>query len=212
MEMITDIAFSASLKLLVLGNAVAVLIGLLALCAPRLLQRLNTAGNLWFSSRKMGRSLDSQIDTDHIFLKYPRVFGVLLILASVLILVKGGGYFIEVPVATGAQLIADLVPIQRSMQSIWEVVWLFSGMVILLGAVVGIVLGILALSRDDLLARLNTAASRNISTRRWSKTLDTVRPDFDKKLLKHPRLWGAVVTAFALYALVILLPLVAHFI
>ena len=209
METLTDVAFSASLMLLVLGNAVAVLIGLLALCAPRVLQRLNTVGDVWFSSRKMGRQIDTQIDTNHIFLKYPRVLGVLLILGSVLILVKGGGFFIGIPVAAGAQLIADLIPIKRSMQSIWEVVWLSSGMVILLGAVVGIVLGILALSRDDLLARLNTAASRNISTRRWSKTLDTVRPDVDKKLLKHPRLWGAVVTAFALYALVILLPLVA---
>ena len=209
MEILTDIAFSASLKLLVLGNAVAVLIGLLALCAPRLLQRLNTAGNHWFSSRKMGRSLDSQIDTDHMFLKYPRVFGVLMILASVLILVKGGGYSIRVSVAIGAQLIADLIPIQRSMQPIWEIVWLSSGIVILLGAVVGIVLGILALSSDKLLARLNTAASRNFSTRRFSKMLDTVQPGIDKKLLEHPRLWGAVVTAFALYALVILLSLAA---
>jgi len=112
-------------------------------------------------------------------------------------------------VATGAQLIADLIPIQRSMQPIWEIVWLSSGIVILLGAVVGIILGILALSSDKLLARLNTAASRNFSTRRFSKMLDTVQPGFDKKLLEHPRLWGTVVTAFALYALVILLPLVA---
>jgi hypothetical protein len=211
METLTDIAFVVSLKLLVLGNVVAVLIGLLALCAPRLLKRLTTAGNLWFSSRKMGRHMDTHINTDHIVLKHPRVSGVLLILASVLVLVKGGGYFITTPPAAGAQLITDLIPIQRSVQSFWEVVWLSLGTFILLGAFAGTVLGVLALSRDDLLARLNTAASRETSTRKWSKTAETVRSSFDKKLLEYPRFLGAVVIAFALYVLVILLPLVAPF-
>ena len=208
METLTDIAFVVSLKLLVLGNVVAVLIGLLALCAPRVLKRLNTAGNLWFSSRKMGRHMDSHIDTDHIVLKHPRVSGVLLILASVLILVKGGGYFVATPPAAGARLITDLIPIQRSVQSFWEVVWLSLGMFILLGAFAGTVLGILALGKDDLLARLNTAANREFSTRNLSKPMDTVRSGFEKKLLEHPRLLGAVVTAFALYVLVTLLPLI----
>ena len=208
MEILTDIVITASLYLLLLGNAVAVLIGILVLCAPQVLQPLNTASSRWFSSRKMGRSLDTHIDTDQIVLNHPRVLGALLIVASVLVLVKGGVYFVMTPPEVGAQLIADLIPVPRSAQPLWEVVWISSGMVILLGALVGAILGVLILIRIDLLARLNIAASREYSVRIWSKSIEIERTGFDKNVLKYPRVWGAVVAVFALYVLVMLLPFV----
>jgi len=209
--MLTDIVITASFYFLLLGNAIAVLIGILLLCAPQVLQRLNTAGNRWFSSRKMGRSLNTHIDTNQIVLSHPRVFGLLLIVASAFVLVDGGTYFVTTPVEVGAQLIADLIPIPISNRPLWEVVWVSSGTFILFGGIAGAILGILMLTRIDLLVRLNVAASREYSGRKLSKPVEIERKGFNETLLKYPRIWGVVVTVIALYVLFGLLPFVASF-
>jgi hypothetical protein len=205
MQSLLEIGVTATLWTLILGNSVAVALGLLALCAPTLLQRFDQWGNLWISSRRAGRPLEVNIDSDGVVLRRPVVSGGLLIAGSALVLVQGGAFFLDTSPAAGAALLSGLFSPGAFTQSFWEIAWLSGAAIILLGALLGLVLGCLVLIRSDLLARLNASASRSYSTRSWLKPVETPHRELEENLLRHPRLWGAVVVLFGVYVLIALI-------
>lgn len=82
-----DILQSALIYLLLLGNLVAFVIGVVVLVRPSLLKNLEAWSNRWVDSDRVLKSVDRRVDiSERIIHGHPRLFGLLVVIGSLYIM------------------------------------------------------------------------------------------------------------------------------
>lgn len=206
MDIAVDIAIDSTIWFFVVGNAAAAALGMLALASPGTVQRLSRRANTWVSSRKLGKPLSVEIHTENAVLRHPRISGSLVLLGGAFVLIAWGRLLLTTPAADGGAMVREMLGLDGVAPAVGEIAWLSFASVVLLGAALAIALGVLTLRHSNLLARVQAHTDRNVSTRAWSKPVETTHPGTELWISGHLRLWGAVVTALAAYVLINLIP------
>jgi len=191
--------------LLIVGNLFAVFVGAMLLVAPDRLASWSRFGDSWISTRKLLKPLEVPHETEGTMLRYPRVLGVLLLLSGLFILIKGGLFISGLSAADGGRLLARFFATTDLPSGAWETLWLSLLGLILLGALLAVAVGVLALFKLEALHQWARLSNRWISTRQALKPLDQPHEGFDHLIRARPRLWGALIMLFALYSCVVLI-------
>ncbi len=189
--------------LLIAGNIFALVVGLLMLALPHRLEALFKVSDRWVSTKRTFEPLDLMHDTDRHVLRYPRVLGSLLIIGSLFILLRGGLFAATMSAAEGGRLLARVFGGKLPLPA-WEVLWLSLVALLLLGALLALLLGILSFYRIETLKRWSAIANRWVATHHVFDPLDTPNYTLNKIVHEKSRLWGALIAACALLALVAL--------
>ncbi|MGA9032979.1 MAG: hypothetical protein WB402_10715 [Sulfuricaulis sp.] len=189
---------------LIFGNLFAFLIGVLMIAAPQRLGDLLKISNRWISTRRMTKPLAIPRQADRTMLRYPRALGAIMLASAALILIKGTIFISGVSVADGGSLLALLYSGVKLSAVVWEVIWVTLIMIILLGAILAIVVGLMSLFKVGKLKDWSESANRWVSTRQLTKPLDMPHYHLDKMVSAKPRLWGGVITALALFSSLVL--------
>lgn len=190
--------------LLIVGNLLALFIGVTMQVAPGKLHTWFGTWVGWITLRRATKPLDIPRDTDRFVLRYPRLLGATLVASASLILIKGALFVAPLSTAAGGQLLARLFPATRLASAAWETLWLSSIWLLALGALLALAVGLLAWLRMDWLAGWSALSNRWISTRRVAKPAAKPYFGLDRRVHARPRLWGGVITLLTLYTLVML--------
>jgi hypothetical protein len=137
-------------------------------------------------------------------LRYPRVLGAIMLASAALILIKGLIFISGVSAADGGRLLARLYSGVSLPTGAWEFIWITLITVILLGAILAIVVGLMSLFKLGKLKHWAESANRWVSTRQLTKPLDMPHYHLDKMVSAKPQLWGGVITALALFSSLVL--------
>jgi len=189
---------------LIFGNLFAFFIGVLMIAAPQRLGTLFRISNRWISTRRMTKPLEKPRQTDRTMLRYPRVLGAIMLASAALILIKGIIFISGVSAADGGRLLARLYDGVNLSAVAWEVMWVTLITIILLGAILAIVVGLMSLFRLGKLKHWAESANRWVSTRQLTKPLDMPHYHLDKMVSAKPQLWGGVITALAFFSSLVL--------
>jgi len=189
---------------LIFGNLFAFFIGVLMIAAPQRLGYLFKISNRWISTRRMTKPLEKPRQADRTMLRYPRVLGAIMLASAALILIKGIIFISGVSAADGGRLLARLYGGVNLSAVVWEVIWITLVMIILLGAILAIVVGLMSLFKLGKLKHWAESANRWVSTRQLTKPLDMPHYHLDKMVSAKPQLWGGVITALALFSSLVL--------
>jgi hypothetical protein len=185
--------------LLIAGNLFALGLGVLLLVVPQKLVGWVGIGARWFSWRRATRALDIKHDTDAMLMRNPRLLGVVLFVSGAIILVRGAMFAMQISTREGGVMLAQFLGSALAPQA-WESVWVSLLSLVLLGALLALAVGLLALVRADLLARFSAFSNRWVTARKATQPLARTYRGLDLMVHTHPRFWGAVITLLALYA------------
>jgi hypothetical protein len=188
---------------LIAGNLAALVVGVLMLSMPQRLASWMHFGRR-FSARRFTKPLEVMHETDAVMLRYPRVLGAVMLAGAVFILVHVAVFLSGVSTAEGGRMLASLFGGRQGASDVWEVLWQSLMALVILGALSSLVIGGLAFFKAETLRHWSAAANRWVSMRRALKPLDAPYYGLDRLVQARPRVWGAVITALALYALVVL--------
>ncbi len=189
--------------LLIAGNIFALFVGILMLAVPHRLEALFKVSDRWVSTKRTFEPLDLMHDADRHVMRYPRVLGSVLIIGALFILIRGGLFAAKMSAAEGGRLLARIFGGSIPAPA-WEVLWLSLVAVLLLGALLALALGVLSFYRMDTLKRWSDIANRWVATHHVFDPLDTPNYTLNKIVHEKSRLWGALITVFALCALIAL--------
>ena len=189
---------------LIFGNLFAFFIGVLMIAAPQRLGNLFRISNRWISTRRMTKPLEKPRQADRAMLRYPRVLGAIMLASAALILIKGIIFISGVNAADGGRLLARLYSGVNLSAVAWEVMWVTLITIILLGAILAIVVGLMSLFKLGKLKHWAESANRWVSTRQLTKPLDMPHYHLDKMVSAKPQLWGGVITALSLFSSLVL--------
>lgn len=193
-------------QLLIAGNLFTLLIGVMMLVAPHRLASMFKVSDRWVSTKRTFEPLDMVHDTDNIALRYPRALGVILVLAAVFILIRGGVFAASLSAADGGRLLARFFGAGKIPSAAWEVLWLNLVAIVLLGALMALVLGLLSFyGKKEILQRLFGLANRWVATHHIFDQLDKPHYGFNKLIHEKSKFWGACITAFSLCAIFLLI-------
>ncbi len=132
-------------QLLIAGNLFTLLVGVLMLVAPQRLAAMFKVSDRWVSTKRAFEPLDMMRETDNFVLRYPRVLGVILLVGAAFILIRGGIFAASLSAAEGGRLLARVFGAGKIPPAVWEIFWLNLVAIVLLGALMALVLGALAL-------------------------------------------------------------------
>jgi len=189
---------------LIFGNLFAFFIGVLMIAAPQRLGNLFRISNRWISTRRMTKPLEKPRQADRAMLRYPRVLGAIMLASAALILIKGIIFISGVSAADGGRLLARLYSGVHLSAGAWEATWLTLIIIILVGAILAIVVGLMSLFKLAKLKHWAESVNRWVSTRQLTKPLDMPHYHLDKRVSAKPQLWGGVITALALFSSLVL--------
>lgn len=193
------------LTLLIIGNGFAVIVGIMLLLVPqRLIELARFMGNKWVSTRTFGKPLDAIHDTDTMLIRYSRTLGVALITGAAFILIQSGILVSQIGTTQGAKVLSSLFHKVNLPLALWESLWVTMLTVMFLGAILALLVGLLAMFRRDILEQISQLASRWVSMRRVLRPLEIPRYGLDNILQRHPRIWGGIITVLATYVLFVL--------
>lgn len=190
---------------LIVGNLFAFAAGVALLLAPR--KVIN-----WFglksahpvSVRRATKSLGIPRDSEKVMLRYPRVLGAVLLAGGVFVLIKGALFVSALTVADGARLLARLFPTAKLGQIGWETLWMLALTLIVLGALLAILVGLLALLRVQTLKNISSFTNRWVSTRQAMKPASRPYYGIDRFVATHPQTLGGVIVLLAVYTLIMI--------
>lgn len=189
--------------LLIAANLFALIVGLLMLTMPHRLEALFKVSDRWVSTKRTFEPLDLMHDTDRRVMRYPRLLGGLLVVGAVFILIRGGLFAAKMSALEGGRLLARVFG-AKLPPAAWEVLWVSLVALLLLGALLALAVGILSFYRRETLARWSALANRWVATHHVFEPLDTPNYTLNKIVHEKSRLWGALISACALAALVAL--------
>lgn len=196
--------------LLIVGNLFAFFIGVLMLVAPQKLGGVFSFANRWVSTRQISKPLAYPHQTDRTLLRYPHVLGAILLVSALLILIKGTIFISAVSVPEGGKLISRLYSGVVLSNVAWELIWIGMIIVIMLGAALAIVVGLMALFQLGTLRGWAESVNRWVSMRQVSKPLETPHYSLDKLVQTQPRFWGGLIILLALFSAIVLWWFVRH--
>lgn len=189
--------------LLIAANIFALIIGVLMISMPHRLGALFKVSDRWVSTKRTFEPLDIAHDTDQRLFRWPRTLGTLLVACSVYVLVRGGMFAWNMDAAEGGRLLAKVFGGRLPAQA-WEVLWITTVSLLLLGAIMALVLGILSFYRLQTLKRWSTFANRWVATHHLFEPLDAPNYTLNRIVHDKSRQWGILVTVCAICALVLL--------
>ena len=189
---------------LVVGNLFALFIGVLMLLAPEHLGKLSALSNRWISIRRMAKPLAKPHQADRAMLRYPRVLGAIMLASAALILVKGTIFISKMSIADGGKLLAGLFSGTSLSSHAWEIIWTGLLATIMVGATLAVVVGLMSLFKLGKLRHWAESANHWVSTRQATKPLDMPHYHLDRLVSAKPRVWGSVITVFALFSALVL--------
>lgn len=193
-------------QLLIAGNLFTLLVGVLMLVAPQRLAAMFKVSDRWVSTKRAFEPLDMMRETDNFVLRYPRVLGVILLVGAAFILIRGGIFAASLSAAEGGRLLARVFGAGKIPPAVWEIFWLNLVAIVLLGALMALVLGVLSLYRkQEILQRLSDFANRWVATHHIFDQLDKPHYGFNKLIHEKSRVWGACIAAFSLGAIFLLI-------
>ncbi len=190
---------SIALWLLLFGNVIAVLVGVLMIIAPQRLARWMHLPNRWISTQAFTERLEQMRDVDSYAFRHARIVGLALLTGALFILVQGGQFVSHLGVADGARLLADLFDGRNLPPALWETLWLSLVALLVLGALLALVVGLLGLFGQSWLQGFSRVVNRWVSTRRGTEALDVPHYPLDTIIRDRPRLWGAVIVLLGTY-------------
>lgn len=191
--------------LLVFGNVFSVVVGVIMVISPEQLQALTSHTDRWISLRRVAQPFDTSIETDTLSLKYPRIAGAILMLAAIYILVQIGLLVVNLNPEQGGQLLANTFSGFTLAIAAWDVLWLSLVVFILLGAILALIVGAMALFNQLMLHRLSTPANRWESSRKWLEPMEISHSSFEQYVRRNLRVWGVAITLLSLYVLFVLI-------
>lgn len=181
------------------GNVFAVLVGVLMVAAPQLLARWSHLANRWVSTHTLTERLEQMRDVDGYAFRHARIVGLALLAGALFILIQGGQFVRRLSIADGGSLLSDLFDGRNLPPAVWESLWLSAVILLLLGALLALVVGVLGLFERSWLQRFFGVANRWISTHRGTEALDVPRYPLDATIRHRPRIWGAVIALLGTY-------------
>lgn len=186
---------------LIAGNLAALAVGIAIVAEPGRLQGWFGPASKPRSLRRAMKPLEVQRDADSALLARPRLLGAVLLAAAALILIKGSAFISGVSVVEGGRLLARFAETRGTAPVVWEILWLSLVIFIALGALFAAVIGLIALTRTDLLAKWSKLANRWVSSRRAMRRASqpTAYYGLDRLVHEQPRLTGALLSLAALY-------------
>jgi hypothetical protein len=190
---------------LIVGNIFAVVVGILMMTAPHRFRSWFSGSNRRISLRKLTKPLDISHETDRVLLKHPQWLGAAMLASSALILIRGTIFISDVSAVEGGRLLARLYMATKLPSGAWETLWLSLISLIMLGASLALVVGLLLMFDVKILKRWSKTANRWISLRRVTKPADKPNYSLDNLVRETPRVWGGVITLLALYVTVMLI-------
>lgn len=193
-------------QLLIAGNLLALLIGVLMLVAPQRLASMFKVSDRWVSTKRAFEPLDMVHETDNIALRYPRALGTILVLGAAFILIRGGIFAASLSAAEGGRLLARIFGGGKIPPVVWEIFWLTLVATVMLGALMALALGVLSLYRKKkILQRLFGLANRWVATHQVFDQLDKPHYGLSKLVHKKAQVWGLCITVFSLCAIFLLI-------
>ena len=191
---------------LVVGNLFALAAGVALLLAPhKVVTWLGLRTQHPVSVRRLTKKLEMPRNSEKVMLRYPRALGAVLLAGGMYVLIRGGVFVSALSVSEGARLLARLYPGAALGQPVWESLWLTAWTLILLGALLAILVGLLALLRVQTLKKLSRLTSRWISTRQAVKPMSRPYYGIDRFVATHPQTLGGIIALLAVYTLVMIL-------
>lgn len=197
------------LYVLIIGNGIALIVGVLLLACPRCLRWFEPQNGNPLSLRTLFKPIDIMRNTDRWLLGSPKLIGAVTVVSALFILVKGSLFVAGISIADGGGVLERLFGTGQAWPpAVWQVLWQSLIIALGLGVLFALTAGLLALSRFDLLLRWSEIANRWVSPRRAVRPFAHPFYGPDGQVRARPRLWGAVISATALYSFVMLLWLV----
>lgn len=195
------------LILLIAGNALALIVGVLLLACPeRCLRWFEPAGKPPRSVRQMLRPLDVMRDVDRLLLGYPKLIGAIVVAGALFVLVRGGIFVAGIGDIEGGRLLERMFSAGQPWPlDVWRMFWQSLVLALGLGAAFALLIGSLALWRFQVLQRWSKTSNRWMSTRRAVRPLAHPYYVPDWSLRTRPRAWGVVIGAAALYSASVLI-------
>ncbi|MBI3546515.1 MAG: hypothetical protein HY081_07990 [Gammaproteobacteria bacterium] len=197
-------------QFLIVGNLLALLVGVMMLAAPKRLAKFFKLTDRWISTRRLTKPLEVPRRADQAMLRYPRVLGAILLASAALILIKGIIFISSLSVHEGGLLLARFYRGTNLSNQVWEVLWLALIILISLGAVLALIVGVLSIFKTRQLRHWADTTTRWVSTRRLTKPLEVPHYPLDKMVRENPKLWGGTITALAFFSVMVLWWFIRH--
>jgi hypothetical protein len=191
------------IAILVAGNALALLAGLALVFAPkRVVALLGMRGAHPVSVRKVTKRLEVPRDAEKIMLRYPRILGGALLAGGVFVVIKWAFFVQSVTVASGGQILKQLFQNVNWSAPAWEMLWVSLLVIVLVGAALAIIVGLLAFTSANKLKKMSALANQWVSTRQAAKAQPYY--SLDRMMAARPQTWGVIISVLSLYTLAML--------
>jgi len=195
LKLSSDIALEAALVVLFLGSLFSLVFGVSLFLGNRWVFWLNERMKRWVSTREAMRPLDVPRSIETHLYRWHGWIGLLLAIGAGFVL-----YFAFFNYNLRA--VTQLFQVRTSIwvESLLPVAW----WIITVGAVAGLIVGILLAARPGLLRAADAWANRSYSGRRATKPLEIMNFAPDRWIVSSPKLWGGIIVAGSLYVAVVL--------
>ena len=193
----------AALLVLVIGLAIALVFGLLALITPARAVGLARVLGRRHSLRQATRPLEKPVYTERAFYRHHRLFGALIVAAAATILLYLGLRFDAEIVVRALARGNERIAVEILVETFTLLMWL--------GASFSLLVGLVVFVRPSALKDIEARANEWISTRQATRRLGTEHRAMDRFFEARPRLVGIVVTLVSLVGLVGLLAIRVEF-
>ena len=190
-----DIALQVTLVVLFLGSLFSLVFGVSLFLGNRWVFRLNEHMKHWVSTREAMRPLDVPRSIETYLYRWHGWIGVLLAIGAGFVLYWA---FLDFNLKVVAQLFQVRAPIW--VEWLLQVAW----WVVTLGALAGLVVGIVLVAWPGLLRAADAWANRSYSGRRATKPLEMMNFAPDRWIVSSPKLWGGIIVAGSAYVAVVL--------
>jgi hypothetical protein len=191
---------------LLVGNVLALVVGLSLLIVPRKIIKLFSLNSVQpLTLRRVSKSLEMPRNSEKVMLRYPRVLGAALLAGGVFVLIKWSLFVSTLDAKAGGQMLMRLYADTHWPSAVWESLWLTMLVLILVGALFAILIGVLALVRVQTLKSLSSFTSRWVSTRQAAKPISRPYYGIDRFVATHPQALGGVIALLSMYTLIMIL-------
>ena len=197
-------------QFLIIGNLLALLIGVMMLTAPKQLAKFFKLTDRWISTRRLTKPLEVPRRADRALLRYPRVLGAVLLASATLILIKGIIFISSLSVSDGGKLLARFYSGANLSSMAWEILWLALIILICAGAILALTVGVLSIFKTRQLRHWADTTTRWVSTRRLTKPLEIPHYPLDKMVRENPKIWGGTISALAFFSVIVLWWFIRH--
>ncbi|OGA95455.1 MAG: hypothetical protein A3G27_08920 [Betaproteobacteria bacterium RIFCSPLOWO2_12_FULL_66_14] len=195
LKLSSDIALEAMLVVLFLGSLFSLVFGVSLFLGNRWVFWLNERMKRWVSTREAMRPLDVPRSIETHLYRWHGWIGLLLAIGAGFVLYFA---FFNYNLRAATQLFQVRTSIW--VESLLPVAW----WIITVGAVAGLIVGILLAARPGLLRAADAWANRSYSGRRATKPLEIMNFAPDRWIVSSPKLWGGIIVAGSLYVAVVL--------